>query len=201
MLKGRAVPEFPESLPDPIEPGFAAAEREAALERGVAVHRLLQMLPDTDPAEREDLAARWLERQYSGWAEADRREAVTEAMRIVGDERLAPLFAPGSRAEAGIAGNVWIGGREVLVSGQIDRLAVSGDEILLADYKTGRTSPGGPERVEEAYLLQMALYRVLLRQIYPEKAVRCLLVRTRDGTIQELDVAEMDAALASITPA
>ncbi len=203
-LKGKPVPDFPESSDAPGEPaaevGISAEERRAAMARGVAVHRLLQMLPDTDPAERENLAARWLERQFPDWSPDARDEALGEAMRLIGDTRLAPLFAPGSRAEAAIAGNVAIGGSDILVSGQIDRLALHEHEIVLADYKTNRFVPEGPDQVSEAYLLQMALYRALLRQIYPGRQVRCLLIWTRDGTIHELDNDSMEAALARTRP-
>ena len=203
-LKGKPVPDFPEGSDAQGSPsseaGVSAEERRAAMERGVAVHRLLQMLPDTDPGAREDLAARWLERQFPDWTTVARDEALGEAMRLIGEPRLAPLFAPGSRAEAAIAGNVAIGGRDVLVSGQIDRLALHEHEIVLADYKTNRFVPEGPDQVGEAYLLQMALYRALLRQIYPDRQVRCLLIWTRDGTIHELDNDTMEAALARTRP-
>ena len=93
-----------------------------------------------------------------------------------------------------------MGGRDVLVSGQIDRLAVTDDEIVLADFKTNRVVPADAAGVSEAYRLQLALYRALLGDIYPEKPVRCLLMWTRTGVVHALDGAELDASLGRLQP-
>jgi ATP-dependent helicase/nuclease subunit A len=195
-LKGKPVPEFPQAQ-EIGDLEAAAAQRRAAIERGTAIHRLMQMLPDADPADRESHAMAWLERHFSDWDMAARRGAVEEALQIIGDPRFTPLFASGSRAEAGIAGDVTIGGREITVSGQIDRLAIHENEIVLADYKTNRLV----SEAAESHRLQLALYRALLRRIYPEKQVRCMLIWTRDGSVTEFEESELDAALAEITPA
>jgi len=95
---------------------------------------------------------------------------------------LAGLFGPGSRAEAPLVGlgpRDETGGRAV-VSGQVDRLAVTDEAVLVADYKTLRPPPADPANAPVAYLRQMALYRALLREIYPGRPVRCALVWT-DG--------------------
>src|SRR3546814_3953982 len=52
-------------------------------------------------------------------------------------------------------------------AGQIDRLAVADDGILMVDYKSNRPPPATAERVAPVYLRQMAAYRALLREIYP----------------------------------
>ncbi len=79
--------------------------------------------------------------------------------------RFAGLFGSGSRAEIPLVGWVNIGGEKVRVSGQIDRLAVTESEVLIADYKTNRPPPRIAPR---AYVAQLALYRALLRKLYPD---------------------------------
>ena len=59
-------------------------------------------------------------------------------MQVLNDDRFAALFAPGSRAEVPIVGSVTIAGETVAVSGQVDRLVVTPDAVLIADFKTGR---------------------------------------------------------------
>ena len=56
---------------------------------------------------------------------------------MLADQRFAALFAPGSRAEISIVGRV--GGRPV--SGQVDRLVVAPDAVVIVDYKTNRPAP------------------------------------------------------------
>jgi ATP-dependent helicase/nuclease subunit A len=87
---------------------------------------------------------------------------------------LAAAFGPASLAEAPLAGR--LGGR--LVVGQVDRLLVEPGRVLVLDYKTNRPPPSTPEEAPPAYLRQMAAYRAVLRQIYPDRPVECALVWT-----------------------
>ncbi len=75
----------------------------------------------------------------------------------------AQLFAPGSRAEVPIVGRIPRPDGDVeRVPGQLDRLIVTDDAILIADYKTDGIVPGRIEDVPLPYIAQLALYRALL---------------------------------------
>ena len=84
------------------------------------------------------------------------------------------------------------------VSGQIDRLAVLDDEILIADYKTTARPPRGDEPAPAAYVAQLALYRALLMDIYPARRVRAFLIWTGGPLVRELRDGELDDALEAI---
>ncbi|MDB5590404.1 PD-(D/E)XK nuclease family protein, partial [Enterovirga sp.] len=114
---------------------------------------------------------------------------------VMAEPRLAGLFGPGSRGEVAIAGRVGPPGGERAVAGQIDRMAVTPSEVLLADFKTGAPPPGG---VPGAYLAQLALYRELLAAIHPDRPVRTLLVWTEGPTVIEPDPAALGSALAQV---
>jgi ATP-dependent helicase/nuclease subunit A len=105
------------------------------------------------------------------------------------------LFGPGSRAEVPVVGTVALGTGPYSVSGQIDRLAVTDHEVLIADFKTNRPPPRDPARVPLVYRRQMALYRALLGRIYPGKAVRCFLLWTDAPRLMPLPEAGLSAAL------
>ena len=66
--------------------------------------------------------------------------------------RFAAVFAPSSRAEVPIVGDV--AGRPI--RGMVDRLAVERDGVLVLDFKTDRPAPTDAKDVPEAYVLQMA---------------------------------------------
>ena len=67
-----------------------------------------------------------------------------------------------------------------IVSGLVDRLVIRENEILIVDYKTNRPAPQRESAVPEGYLRQMAAYRAVLRNIWPRRAIRCVLLWT-DG--------------------
>jgi len=98
-------------------------------------------------------------------------------------------------------GRVILGGKEVRVSGQIDRLAVTQGSVLIADFKTNRPPPRRIEDVPPSYLRQLALYRAVLKKLYPGKPIRAALIWTEVPDLMELSGELLDAALARITAA
>ena len=101
-------------------------------------------------------------------------EAVEEVMNL---PELSSLFGGNALAEADISGLV--GG--MAVQGQIDRMVVLEDKIIIADFKTGLPPKelDDPAQIPLAYLRQMALYGALVSQIYPDREVECLLIWTQ----------------------
>jgi len=81
------------------------------------------------------------------------------------------------------------------VHGRIDRLAVTEEGVLLADFKTGRPPPEGAP-LPAADAAQIALYAALLEQIYPGRRIVPMLVWTSGPVIRRLSEAETSAALA-----
>ncbi|MBV9970035.1 MAG: PD-(D/E)XK nuclease family protein, partial [Xanthobacteraceae bacterium] len=177
-------------------------ETQRALDRGRLAHRLLQSLPDILPPERLAAAGRYLARAGAAFTLEERDRLVTAVLGILDDSRFAPLFAPGSRAEVPLVGRLPRCGRpDVLVSGQIDRLVVTPDAVLIADYKTNQVVPSTADKAPPAYIEQLALYRAVLRRIYPGHVIRAALVWTEDPSLMEFSELLLDAALARVTSA
>lgn len=101
-------------------------------------------------------------------------EAVEQVMSL---PELASLFSRNALAEADISGLV--GGQAV--QGQIDRMVVLEDKVIIADFKTGLPPKELDDlaQIPPAYLRQMALYGALVSQIYPDREVECLLIWTQ----------------------
>jgi ATP-dependent helicase/nuclease subunit A len=88
---------------------------------------------------------------------------------------------------------------ERLVVGQVDRLIVNDDAILVVDYKTNRPPPSRAEEIDPAYLEQMALYRGLLQQIFPGRPVHAALLWTYAPRLMPLSSSLLDRALGAFT--
>jgi ATP-dependent helicase/nuclease subunit A len=168
--------------------------------RGVLIHRLLQSLPDIAPAQRESAAHAFLARAGAAFDAADHERFVAEVLAILAHPRFAPLFAAGGRAEVPIVGRlVGAAGTAIRVSGQIDRLVVTREAVLIADYKTNRDPPRSPDAAPAAYVEQLALYRAVLGKIYPDRPVRAALLWTEIPDLMEIPAAAMDEALVRVT--
>ena len=77
----------------------------------------------------------------------------------------------------------------------------SREAVLIADYKTNRPAPRRPADVPPAYVDQLALYRAVLAELYPDKRIRAALVWTDVPDLMEVPDANLDAALVAITSA
>jgi ATP-dependent helicase/nuclease subunit A len=187
---------------DEAAPMRAAADRsridrDKALARGTVVHRLLQSLPDIASAARAEAARRHLDRTAAEFSTEERETILEQTLLLLEDPRFAQLFLPGSRAEVAIVGRLNDG--TLAVSGQVDRLAVTSDSVLIADYKTNRPAPRRLAEVPGAYVRQLALYRAVLGELYPDKRIRAALVWTDVPDLMEISDASLDAALATVT--
>ncbi|TMJ02242.1 MAG: double-strand break repair helicase AddA [Alphaproteobacteria bacterium] len=166
------------------------------LMRGRIVHRLLQALPAVAPERRMEAARKPFARTKD-FGEAERDDIVREVLGVLNDARFASLFARLSRAEVPIVGYVSDGRK---VSGQVDRLAVTDAEVLIADYKSDRTVPHRLEDIQPGHVEQLALYRAVLRKLYPNHSVRAALVWTLGPTLIELPAGVLEAALSRVSP-
>jgi ATP-dependent helicase/nuclease subunit A len=104
------------------------------------------------------------------------------------DPSFAPLFGRASRAEVPLVGRLGA----TVVAGQVDRLAVTDDAVLIVDYKTNRPPPPRVEDVAPVYLRQLATYRDLMRRIYPNRAVRAALLWTDGPALMAIPDALLD---------
>jgi len=157
------------------------AEREGLgrFRRGLLIHRLLQGLPDLPPDRRADAALTLLEHE-SDLTVDQREEMASAALGVLADDRFAAVFGPGSRAEAAIAGSAPDLPEGLAVSGRVDRLVIEPGRVLVVDFKTNRPAPDRVEDADHAYLVQMAVYVAVLREIFPGRRVEAALVWT-DG--------------------
>jgi len=178
--------------------GESLEQRTRALQRGTLVHRLLQSLPDLAADRRGDAAQKFLARNTSTWDEAERATVVEKVLALISNPRFAPVFAAGSRAEVAIVGRLDLPGRpQALISGQIDRLVVTPNEVLIVDFKTNHAPPALAAEAPPAYVRQLALYRAVLRKLYPLHGVRAALLWTESTDLMEISVTALDAELAS----
>jgi ATP-dependent helicase/nuclease subunit A len=102
------------------------------------------------------------------------------------------LFAPGSRAEVAVAGALARPGRpDLAFSGRIDRLAVTQNAVLIADFKTGWDPGDAPEN----YLAQLALYRAALAPLHANREIRAMLIWVETGRVATIAPQALDEAL------
>ncbi|MBT6565315.1 MAG: double-strand break repair helicase AddA [Candidatus Puniceispirillum sp.] len=161
-----------------------------ALARGRLAHRLFEVLPVMPQDQRHAVAERMI--AAVDMLTPDQGEQLkSEVFVILNDPRFVDLFGADALAEVPVTGMV----RDRGVSGQIDRLYVGDDIVILADFKTGIMQDVEPP---EAYQRQMALYAALIAEIFPDKPIVCWLIWTETARLQEITDTMRAAALGRV---
>lgn len=182
--------------PSPLAREAGAGAGLGRFRRGDLIHRLLERLPDIAPADRPDAARRMLARERD-LSDDQRAEMIDAAFAVLDDARFAPVFGPGSRAEVALTGTSPELPSGVAISGRIDRLVVTPEQVLVVDFKSNRPAPDRIEEADPAYVLQTAVYVAVLRRLYPDRPVEAALVWTDGPKLMTVPQALMDAALAN----
>ncbi len=141
-----------------------------ATQRGILIHRLLETLPNLPIETQQKSALRFLEKE--GISEDQALEMIQCVQRVF--KAYPDLFEANSQAEVPIMGRIG----DSLLSGQIDRLVLRQDHILIVDFKTHSAVPEELKDIPQTYLKQMALYHTALSQVYPQKPILCGLLWT-----------------------
>jgi ATP-dependent helicase/nuclease subunit A len=171
-----------------LGPKALADDRRFA--RGRLVHTLLQHLPQVPAAEQERAARAFVAARGQELSEDLREEIVSETLAIVQAPRFLPLFQSGSLGEVPVVAR--FGDRDL--SGQIDRVAVLDDALLILDYKTNRPPPSTLEDVAPAYIAQLTAYRAALMHIFPDRTLRAAIVWTDGPKLMEIPSTLLDDA-------
>jgi ATP-dependent helicase/nuclease subunit A len=183
---GTALAEQP-----PLGPLALAANHRFS--RGRLTHTLLQYLPEVEASEQERAARAFVAARGMNLPDAMQEEIVDDTLAIVRDPRFAPLFTPGSLSEVPVVAKFRIG-RGYALSGQIDRLAILDDALLILDYKTNRPPPSEPQDVAPGYIAQLAAYRLALKALFPGKALHAAIVWTDGPKLMKIPSTLLDHA-------
>jgi len=183
-----SLSEMRDQVLPPIEPASPSPlymARDDRLLRGTITHALLEHLPQVADEVRVETARAFVAARGPGLPEAIRDAMVREVMAILTDPQFGEAFGPTSRAEVAIVANVphpHGSGPDLRINGQIDRLVRRSQSVLIVDYKSNRQPPRGPETASDAYLLQLAAYRIAVQQIFPGEIVEAAFLWT-DGPV------------------
>jgi ATP-dependent helicase/nuclease subunit A len=172
------------SGPEPATLSPLAVDGRDRFKRGLIVHRLLQSLPELPEAERDRAARAFLALPVHGLSPEERDDIHAETMAVLTAPDLAELWGPNAQAEVPVVG-LLPGGTPAAsqaLSGQIDRVVVTRQRVLVVDFKTMRPVPDREDEVPAVYLRQLAMYRAALARIYRDRPVECALLWT-DGPV------------------
>jgi ATP-dependent helicase/nuclease subunit A len=142
--------------------------------RGNLIHKMLEILPDIAAKDRENAGENFLSKFAPELSEQKRKLIIKETLSVINNDKFNKFFEKGSKAEVPVVGLV--DGK--VLSGIIDRILVTEDEVYIIDYKTNRPPPREVEDIPKVYLDQLSIYKKALSNIYKGKKITCALLWT-----------------------
>lgn len=173
--------------------------RQTALARGRFAHLLLQHLPGIAAEQRLRVAERLAARFATSLTGDDQAGLIAATLAVMSMPACAALFGPDGLAEVEIGGVIATHAGERRVQGRIDRLLITADRIILADFKTSLRAPRHRDEISADSLSQLAVYQALLSQLHPGKSMTPLLIYTSEPVLHEPSQEQIRRALAGIT--
>ncbi|MFO1242434.1 MAG: double-strand break repair helicase AddA [Rickettsiales bacterium] len=152
---------------------FSAEDRQKRIERGIVIHRLLEVLAQVDPAQQLNVGKKLVAAHAPHVSVAEREAWIENTVRLMQHPDFSTVFGKDSMSEVPIAGPMEDG---TLISGQIDRLVVTDTDVHVIDFKSGIWKKGSA--IPLKYKNQMRAYSSVLRQIFPGKTIRSGLLFT-----------------------
>ncbi len=182
-----SLPPEETQQPRPLRPSRPPSEEPAVFsplqparkdpyKRGQILHSLFRLIPDYPLDEQQEALDNLLKHHIEDAAE--QKSMSREVMNVLRDPTFAHLFTPNAKAEVPIVGEVQLDGQTYALSGQIDRLLIEEDRILIVDYKTNRPPVLDETKIPAAYRYQLRAYKALMQKIYPEKRIETALLWT-----------------------
>lgn len=179
-----------------VQPSLLGTKGDAALsplqgqdkfrfERGIVTHRLFQFLPALPLPHRKDAARRFLERSAPSLPEDIRQSIFEEVFTVLEDPVFADVFGPDSLSEVAVTGHI---GQGQILSGQIDRLVVKPDRILIVDFKSNRPSPKTDSAIPQKYRDQLRAYKQAISMAYPGIPIDTALLWTDRAILMPITV-------------
>ncbi len=164
-----------------------------ARERGVMIHKILQLLTkSTDRAQ----CRKQVDSLFAAQTHAEHiNKYWEEAQAIVDDEKFKHLFNATCFERAYNEVPVQYNYGNFTLHGIIDRLVVSENTAYIIDYKTARQNLPS-EELAHAYSPQMSIYYHGIQKLWPEKKVVPLILQTAYQTTLETEVLDMEKLIA-----
>lgn len=168
---------------------MAATHDPDACERGIAIHRFLELMTEPEAVDTEQALHRVAIECARSRDDPDLLNWLSEAQHALTSDTVAHLFTTGN--DRRIFKEVPISYRQngIMIDGVIDRLIVDETQVTLVDFKSSPVQSGQEARQHAlAYERQMKLYADGIRMLWPDKTLQTCLLFTHGPYLVPINV-------------
>lgn len=184
LLAKPLTPSRPEEDEDDVWASPLGENGQSRYRRGRIIHKLLQFLPEVKNTAPEIVISEFLAKNAPDLSEGEQSRIIEEIDTLLKNPQFAAVFGENSKAEVPLMGQV--GNR--IISGQIDRLVVEKDRVMIIDFKTNRPAAQTLADVPSVYVKQLAAYKELVARIYPDRRIETFILWTDTSRLMEVSL-------------
>ena len=140
---------------------------------------MLQFLPNINKDRQLQTIKDFLAQKATEFNEIEVEKICCEIAFLLNNKEFGKVFGANSKAEVPIMGE--IDGK--IISGQIDRLIIDDNQVIIVDYKTNKNVPN---KVPSVYVSQLRAYKKLMQKIYPQKEIKTYILWTNTANMMEI---------------
>ncbi len=189
------LPSDESQPPKPLTPGIIhdedmpprspldSVDLKNMFNRGLIIHKLFELLPQLSSEKRYKAAQDYLKRNIWKLPLAKQNQILKEVFSILEHPEFSDIFSPQALSEVPISGII----DNNVISGRIDRMLITDEEIFIIDFKSNRNPPPAANAVPKVYIKQLALYKRLLSELWPHKTIRSALLWTDNCCLMFMD--------------
>ena len=171
-------------------------KRRSARRRGEILHEALRRLSAVSQEHRSSVVEKIVAALAPEATQEEHDEYLETLGRVLASEECRALLDAEGRNEVPLSGYVCLRDEEESqrVPGRVDRLCfLPGDEVLAVEYKSDRRVPASVGELRQEYLGQVGIYYRLLRELWPERKIRCGILWMETARFMEIPKEDLEA--------
>ncbi|PTL87090.1 MAG: double-strand break repair helicase AddA [Candidatus Liberibacter europaeus] len=170
-----------------------------ALKRGLIIHKLLEIVFKLPLEQRKQSIVSYLKKNSKFWTIQEYENLVSSITSLLEHPIVSTAMSCLSYTEVSISGKINFPKQEVLVSGRVDQISIDNENVFIFEYKTNRNIPQGIEDIPISHIIQLSIYRELLKDSYTDKSFVCLLIYVLEPKVFIIPQCKLDEALLKIS--
>lgn len=160
---------------------------QTSLHWGTVIHKLLLALPHIEQKKQQTFIHSYLKKNDKVIPFEKANRLSQNLNSIFSNPRYGRFFEATSKGELPLIGQLIMDGKEVTISGQIDRYYEDENTIAIIDYKSDQKVPTSQFDIPEQYQKQLLKYKMLLANKSPHKKIECFILWIMEPSLMLVD--------------
>ncbi|XCE27720.1 double-strand break repair helicase AddA [Candidatus Liberibacter asiaticus] len=167
--------------------------------RGLIIHKLLQVIFTLPEHKRKNFITSYCTKNAKLWPAKEYKNLLLSITRLLENPMMTTAMSCDSYSEVSVSGKINCPKKDIIISGRIDQISISQQNIFIFEYKTHHHVPQEIEHIPYTHIAQLSIYEKILKDSYPNKSLVCLLIYVSEPKVFIIPQNKLNKAFAEIS--